>query len=74
MEPKVFEIDGVVTEALPQIKFIVEIEVSGKKRQLVCHLAGRMKLNYIKIVVGDKVKLEINSYDPTKGRIIYRHP
>lgn len=69
---KVFEVDGTVVEALPEMKFLVEFEVSGKKCRVMCHLSGRMKVNYIKIVVGDRVKVEINSCDPTRGRIVYR--
>jgi translation initiation factor IF-1 len=69
---KVFEIEGVVTEALPNTLFRVEIPDGEGKRLLLAHLAGRLRRNYIRIMPGDKVKLEISPYDQDKGRIVYR--
>jgi len=60
---------GTVTEALPNTTFRVEIE-PGKV--LLCHLAGKMRIHYIKVMPGDKVKVELNDYDEDKGRIVYR--
>lgn len=63
------ELDGVVKEVLPNTLFRVEIE---GKRMVLCHLSGKMRIHFIKIMPGDKVKIEMTPYDPGKGRIIYR--
>jgi len=64
-----FEIEGVVKESLPNTLFRVEI-TSGAI--ILCHLSGKMRMNFIKILPGDKVRVEMTPYDKTKGRIIYR--
>lgn len=64
-----FEVEGVVTEALPNTLFRVKLPDG---RILLCHLSGKMRLNYIRILPGDKVKVEMTPYDLTKGRITYR--
>ena len=66
----VIEIDGVVTEALPNATFRVELE---NKHIVLCHIAGKMRMNYIRILPGDKVRLELTPYSLDKGRIIYRY-
>jgi len=63
-------VNGEVTEALPNTLFRVKLEDGSI---VLCHLSGKMRLNYIKILPGDKVKLEMTPYDKTKGRITYRH-
>lgn len=63
------ELDGVVKESLPNTLFRVELE-NGKI--ILCHLSGKMRMNFIKILPGDKVKVEMTPYDKEKGRIIYR--
>jgi len=63
------EVIGQVVEALPNTMFRVKLP-DGKI--ILCHLAGRMRINYIRIMPGDKVRLEITPYDSTKGRIVYR--
>lgn len=63
------EKEGVVTEALPNTLFRVKFE-DGKI--ILCHISGKMRMNFIKILPGDKVKVETTPYDPNKGRIIYR--
>jgi len=73
MNDKIFEVDGTVIGAHQGMKFLVEIEVGEKKRNILCNLSGKMKIHYIKIVLGDRVMLEVKSCDPTKGRIIYRY-
>lgn len=73
MIDKTFEVDGIVVEALPEMRFIVEISLGEKRKKIMSYLSGKIKINYIKIVVGDKVKLEIKACDPTVGRIIYRY-
>lgn len=64
------EIDGVVKEVLPNTLFRVEIE-GGKL--ILCHLSGKMRIHFIKILPGDRVKIEMTPYDTEKGRIIYRN-
>ena len=65
-----FETEGIVKEALPNTLFRVELE---NGHVVLCHLSGRMRMNYIKILPGDRVKIEMTPYDKTKGRIIYRN-
>ena len=66
---KIITCDGVVMEALGNSMFKVELD---NGHNLLCHLAGRMRVNYIKIIPGDKVTVEISPYDLTKGRIVLR--
>lgn len=61
--------EGVVEEALPNTTFRVRLE---NGRTVLAYVSGRMRMNYIRILPGDKVTLEITPYDLTKGRIIYR--
>jgi translation initiation factor IF-1 len=63
------KVEGVVTEALPNAMFRVKLEDG---RILLCHLAGKMRLYRIKVMPGDKVRIEMTPYDETKGRIVYR--
>jgi translation initiation factor IF-1 len=66
-------VTGRVVEALPGTRFIVEILEEGyNERQVEAHISGKMRLNYIKILPGDTVTLELTPYDLTKGRIVYR--
>lgn len=65
----VTEVNGRVIEALPNTTFKVQLEDG---REILAHLAGKMRLYRIKVMPGDKVKVEISRYDITKGRIIYR--
>jgi len=64
------ELDGVVLESLPNTEFKVELP---DKRTIKAHLSGKMRMNYIKILPGDKVTVELSMYDLSKGRITYRH-
>ncbi|MCH9814791.1 MAG: translation initiation factor IF-1 [Epsilonproteobacteria bacterium] len=66
----VIEIDGTVIEALPNATFQVELE-NGHK--VLCHIAGKMRMHYIKIMLGDKVKVELTPYSLDKGRITFRY-
>lgn len=66
----VVEVEGVVEEALPNATFKVKIENSDKT--IFCHLAGKMRMYRIRVLPGDKVKVEQTPYDDTKGRITYR--
>ncbi|NLN95798.1 MAG: translation initiation factor IF-1 [Bacteroidales bacterium] len=64
------EQDGVVLEALGNAMFRVELE---NGHVITTHISGKMRMHYIKILPGDKVKVEMSVYDLTKGRIIYRY-
>ena len=64
------EQDGVIMEALSNAMFRVELE---NGHQLIAHISGKMRMHYIKILPGDKVKLEMSPYDLSKGRIVYRY-
>jgi len=63
------KVEGIVVEALPDYAFRVELD-DGKK--IFAYLSGKMRLNYIKIIPGDRVLVELSPYDETKGRIIQR--
>lgn len=63
------EVEGVVQEALPNTLFRVKLP---DERIILCHLSGKMRINYIKILPGDKVRVETTPYDLNKGRITYR--
>ena len=63
------EIEGTVVEALPNATFQVELE-NGHK--ILAHISGKLRMNYIRILPGDKVTLELSPYDLSKGRIIWR--
>jgi translation initiation factor IF-1 len=64
------EQDGVVLESLGNAMFRVELE---NGHVLIAHISGKMRMHYIKILPGDRVKLEISPYDLTKGRISFRY-
>jgi len=64
------ELDGIVLEPLPNTEFKVELP---DKRIIKAHLSGKMRMNYIKILPGDRVTVELSMYDLSKGRITYRH-
>ena len=64
----VIEVEGTVVEALPNTNFKVELE---NGHQILAHISGKLRMNYIKILPGDKVKVELSPYDLTKG-LIYR--
>jgi translation initiation factor IF-1 len=70
---KVFEFDGVVKESLPNTQFIVEIDVEGEKHEVIGYLSGKMRMHYIRILEGDKVRIEMTPYDKQRGRITYRY-
>jgi len=66
----VIEIDGKVVEALPNATFRVELD---NGHIILCHIAGKMRMHYIKILPGDKVKIELTPYSLDKGRITFRY-
>jgi translation initiation factor IF-1 len=61
--------EGVVSEALPNTNFRVQLD-NGPK--ILCYISGKMRMNYIRILPGDRVVVEITPYDPSRGRIVYR--
>lgn len=63
------EVQATVLETLPNAMFKVELE---NKHQVLAHISGRMRKNFIKILPGDKVVVELSPYDLTRGRIVYR--
>ena len=68
------ETDGVVTETLPNATFLVRITDPSYPPNLIIrgHISGKMRMNYIRIIPGDRVKVELDPYDITKGRITFR--
>ncbi|MPR34503.1 translation initiation factor IF-1 [Salmonirosea aquatica] len=64
------EQDGVIIEALSNAMFRVQLE---NKHEVIAHISGKMRMHYIKILPGDRVKLEMSPYDLTKARIVYRY-
>lgn len=65
----VIEVEGVVSEALPNTTFKVKLE---NGHEILAHISGKLRMNYIKILTGDKVKLEMSPYDLNRGRITWR--
>ncbi|MCK5490710.1 MAG: translation initiation factor IF-1 [Candidatus Pacebacteria bacterium] len=69
MMKEIVQVEGVVTETLPGTKFKVQID---EGHLLLAHISGKMRMNYIKILPGDQVIVEMSPYDLTKGRIVRR--
>ncbi len=63
------EVEGIVVEAMPNANFMVELDQGHK---IHAHISGKLRMNYIKILPGDRVTVEMSPYDLTKGRIIWR--
>ena len=68
---KGIEIEGTVLENLPNARFRVKLEES--QSEILAHVSGKMRMNYIRILPGDKVRVELSPYDLTMGRIVYRY-
>jgi translation initiation factor IF-1 len=64
------KVDGVVTETLPNANFKVKLD---NGHEILAHISGKMRMHFIKILVGDKVSVELSPYDLTKVRITYRY-
>lgn len=64
------EVEGKVVEALPNTQFLVEMD---NGHRILAYLSGKMRKYYIRILLGDRVKVEMSVYDPKRGRITYRH-
>lgn len=74
MGKDVIELIGVVEESFPNTTFTIRILSSeAKDHRVLCHLAGRMRVRRIRILPGDRVKIEMTPYDLKKGRIVYRY-
>ncbi len=69
MKEENIEVEGTVLEALPNAMFRVELSQGHK---VLAHVSGKIRMNFIKILPGDKVTVELSPYDLTRGRIIYR--
>ncbi len=68
-EPSI-EVDGEIIETLPNAMFRVKLE---NDHEVLAHVSGKMRMHYIKILPGDKVKMELSPYDLSRGRITYRY-
>jgi len=64
------EVEGAVVQVLPNAMFRVELS-SGHR--VLAHISGKMRINFVRILPGDRVKVEPSAYDPTRGRITYRY-
>ncbi|MCL4510162.1 MAG: translation initiation factor IF-1 [Bacteroidetes bacterium] len=64
------KVDGTITETLPNATFRVKLD---NGHEVFAHISGKMRMNFIKILVGDKVTIELSPYDLSKGRIVYRY-
>ena len=65
----VIEVEGTVVETLPNTNFKVELE---NGHQILAHISGKLRMNYIKILTGDKVRVQLSPYDLSRGRITWR--
>ena len=72
MKEETLVVSGEVTENLPNTLFRVKLDAQFNERLILCYLSGKMRKNYIKILPGDRVRIEMSSYDLDKGRITYR--
>ncbi|BBI01258.1 translation initiation factor [Buchnera aphidicola (Nipponaphis monzeni)] len=69
MKEESIEMQGIITDTLPNTMFRVKLE---NGHTIIAHISGKMRKNYIRILTGDKVTIELTPYDLTKGRIIFR--
>ena len=66
---EVIEVEGVVQEALPNAQFLVKLSTG---QEILAHISGKIRKHYIRVLLGDHVKVELSPYDLTRGRITYR--
>ncbi|MCJ7554001.1 MAG: translation initiation factor IF-1 [Ignavibacteriaceae bacterium] len=64
------KVDGIITETLPNANFKVKLD---NRHEILAHISGKMRMHFIKILVGDKISIELSPYDLSKGRITYRY-
>ena len=69
---KGIEVEGVVLENLPNARFRVKLD-EGDGMEMLAHVSGKMRMHYIRILPGDRVRVELSPYDLTRGRIVYRY-
>ncbi len=69
MEKEIIKLEGTIAETLPSTTFKVKLE---NGHEILAHISGRMRVNYIRLLPGDKVLVEMSPYDLTKGRIVQR--
>ncbi|HDZ77062.1 MAG TPA: translation initiation factor IF-1 [Candidatus Omnitrophica bacterium] len=69
MKEELIEVEGTILESLPNAVFKVELD---NKHVVVAHVSGKIRMHFIRILPGDRVKLELSPYDLTRGRITYR--
>ncbi|OGZ26217.1 MAG: translation initiation factor IF-1 [Candidatus Nealsonbacteria bacterium RIFCSPLOWO2_12_FULL_39_31] len=65
--------DGIITESLPNNTFRTRINIDNEEQLIVAHISGRMRRNFIRVMPGDKIKVEMSVHDLTKGRVVYRY-
>ncbi len=73
MKEDMIELEGKIVEKLPNANFIVGVTLTSGTHQVTAHLSGKMRKNFIKVLVGDRVTVELTPYDLSKGRITFRH-
>ena len=75
MAKQVIQVQGIVEECLPNATFRVRLDDPNypTDHEVLCHLSGKMRINYIRIIPGDAVTVELTPYDLYKGRIVFRH-
>jgi len=68
-------VDGIVTDILPNTSFTIRIDNEGYPQDFIItgYISGKMRMNYIRIIKGDRIRVELDPYDLTKGRIVYRY-
>ena len=67
------EVEGEVIEALPNGMFKVRVKLKGKEEhEVLAHISGKIRMSFVRIALGDKVKVELSPYDLTRGRIVWR--
>lgn len=64
------QVEGTISDTLPNASFKVQLE---NKHEVLAHISGKMRMNYIRILPGDKVLVELSPYDLSRGRIVYRY-
>mgnify|MGYP000959246165 FL=1 len=72
MKEEMIELEGKILEKLPNANFVVGVMLSQREHQINAHLSGKMRKNFIRVLIGDRVTVEISPYDLTKGRITFR--
>lgn len=66
------QMEGVVKKALPNAMFLIEADLGANKHEVLATVSGKMRKNFIRILPGDRVTVEVSPYDPKRGRITYR--